>query len=505
MSIAFTKYVNITSGVIGSGAVRARELILRVFSTNPLIPSNSLAEFTSAADVSTFFGSTSTEYAIAAFYFGFLSKTIVAPSKICFASWVQTAIAPTIFGSTAATATLTALQAIAAGRLNLTLGATTRELTGLNFSAAGSLAAVATSLQTAINAVTTDPQWLTAAVTFDATRGAFKLVGGAVGVAPVKVNPASTGVDAGVAIGWEDINTLFSAGSAAMSLTQTLIASSAASSNFGSFSFVPTLNQAQHVEIATWLATVNVTYMYLARTSAANATAFSGALVGFAGVSLTADGTATGQFPSLLPGAILAATDYTKRNASQNYMYQQYSAIAANVTDDTTSAAYDNLRINYYGQTQTAGQLISFYQRGVLMGGANAPTDMNIYANEMWFKSEAGDAFMSLMLALNQVSTNAGGRAQLISTLQSVITKALFNGVISVANAPFTNTQILTITQISGSAKAWYQVQNSGYWFDVSFSSTVTQDGRTEYQGNYTLIYTKNNAIRSVQGTHDLV
>ena len=298
---------------------------------------------------------------------------------------------------------------------------------------------------------------------------------------------------------------LFRSGSGAMTLTQTLSASAAASNNFGSFSLIPAMSEAQHVEIAAWLETTNVEFLYLARVSSSTAVAVSAALIGFPGVSMTLDGSIIGQFPALLPGTILAATDYTKQNAAQNYMFQQDTTLLPNVTTDALSQTYDALRVNYYGQTQTNGQLISFYQRGFLTGGATAPTDIGTYVNEMWFKSAVADAFMNLLLAVNSVPTNNAGRAMILATLQSVIAQALFNSTISVANASLTNTQKLAISSIAGNTTAWQQIQTSGYWLNITFSSYVNMSGVTEYQANYTLIYVKNNSVRKVVGTHDLV
>lgn len=504
MSISFTKYIDITSGVAGSGAVRAREFILRVFSANPLIPTNAFAEFTSADDVETYFGSTSTEYAIAAEYFGFVSKTIQSPQKISFSSWVETAVAPNVYGSTNATDTLAELVAITAGELTLTIGTVTETMTAITFAGSANLAAVATALQTKIRAASTDTNWATATVTYNATTGAFDLTGGVVpttGTVPVAV-AASSGVDVGVAIGWEDIDTIFSFGSAAVTLTNTLIASAAASTNFATFSFIPVLDQDQIEEVATWLNTQNLMYMYMVPVTSTDAAAISESLMQLNGNALTLS-PIEGAFPELFPAMILAATDYTKANASQNYMYQQYN-FDASVNDDADSATYDALRVNYYGQTQTAGQNIAFYQRGVLTGVATSPSDINVFANEIWFKSSVGDAFLSALLALNEIPANAAGRATCITIIQGVITTALLNGTISPGQT-FTTTQLQTIAQITNDPKAYLQVQNIGYWLDVNFSSTVTTDGRTEYQANYTLVYAKNNAIRKVVGTHVLI
>jgi hypothetical protein len=506
MPISFTKYVDITSGVIAGQGVKARQLGVRIFTTNPLVPTNGYIEFPNANDVELYFGSGSIEYAMAAEYFAFISKTATSPSLISFAPWVEANSSPLIFGDPKTTDTLAQLIAITAGHINMTMDGVTQNVL-VDFAGAANLSAVATIAQVAIRAASSDTQWATATVTYNATTGAFDLVGGAAvttGTANVKVQAPTTGVDAGAALGWNSVATIFSPGMAAQTLTATMVASAGASDNFGSFEFVPTLNltEGQFLELATWNSTQNVKFIFLVPVSTSNAAAVSAGLFNLPGCAITLSPNA-GDYPELMPGMILGATDYSARNASQNYMYQQGN-FDVTVSDDLDSADYDAIRVNYYGETQTAGQFIAFYQRGVLTGLATSPTDMNIYANEMWFKSAVGDALLALLLAVNQISTNPQGRASVVATIQSVIAQALFNGVISVGKT-LNNAQIQAITSITGQPLAYLQVQTIGYWLDVEFASNVTTDGRTEYQATYTLIYSKNDAIRSVIGTHDLV
>jgi hypothetical protein len=93
-----------------------------------------------------------------------------------------------------------------------------------------------------------------------------------------------------------------------------------------------------------------------------------------------------------------------------------------------------------------------------------------------------------------------------LGVIAASITRGLFNGTISAANAPLTTSQIDFIESIAGTdAKAAQQVQNIGYWINGYFTSSVNTNGVTEYQFNYTLIYAKNNSIRKVNGTHSLI
>ena len=125
-------------------------------------------------------------------------------------------------------------------------------------------------------------------------------------------------------------------------------------------------------------------------------------------------------------------------------------------------------------------------------------------ANEQWLKDYAGSQIMTLLLSLPKVSANASGKAQLLAVLQGAISLALFNGTISVGK-PLNTTQKLYISQITGDELAWYKVQSIGYYVDCSLQSYTTGDGRTEWKAVYTLLYAKDDVIRSVEGTHTLI
>lgn len=498
MSISMKRYVDITSGVGGALAVRARDLIGRLFTTNPLVPTGSLIEFGSADEVGLYFGTTSAEYKRAAFYFGWISKSIGKANKISFARWADVATLPQIYGAKLVY-TLTQLKAITAGKFTITLGGDTHAVTGLDFSAATSLADIATTLQTTLRALA-GAQFAGVTVTYDATRGGFNLVGTVTGTAPVSVEAGPTD-DASAPLGWLT-GAIFSDGANAETLTDVLTASTNASNNFASFLFMPTLTAADVLEVASWNDTQNVMFHYCVPVSASDAAAYYGALSGLSGVSMTLSPLAN-EFPEMVPMIIMAATDYSKRNSTQNYMYQQFT-LTPSVTTDADANLYDPLRINYYGRTQTAGQNIDFYQRGVMCGLATDPVDMNTYANETWFKDRCGSAIMELLLSMAKVSANTVGRSQIMAVVQSAINEALNNGTISVGK-PLNPTQKLYIGTQTGDDLAWMQVQNIGYWLDCSIKSYVTTSGTTEYKAVYACIYSKDDCIRKVEGTHTLI
>lgn len=88
----------------------------------------------------------------------------------------------------------------------------------------------------------------------------------------------------------------------------------------------------------------------------------------FPGVGLTLSPITT-EYPEQIPMMIEAATDYLAVNSVQNYMFQtNFTGITPSVSTDALADVYDAASVNYYGSTQTAGQIISFYQRGILCG-----------------------------------------------------------------------------------------------------------------------------------------
>lgn len=88
MPISQSKYVSITSGLGAQSAAGRKDLILRVFTTNELFPTDTVMEFTSSSDVVNFAGSTSAEAQIAAAYFGWVSKQINQPKKLSFMGYL---------------------------------------------------------------------------------------------------------------------------------------------------------------------------------------------------------------------------------------------------------------------------------------------------------------------------------------------------------------------------------------------------------------------------------
>jgi len=500
MAISITRFVDILSGVGGAASFVARLLIGRLFSSNILIPTNSFVDFDTVDEVGEYFGTSSEEYGRAVFYFGFISKLIRSPQKITFARWIDVDVAPLIFGGEQGL-TLAEWQAITDGSFTLEMGAETNVVSGIDFSGDASLADVAATLQTEIQTAGGIGVWTAAAVTYDAVKNSFNLVGGATGVAPISVSAGGLGTEIQTDMGW-GTDAILSAGAVAEEPVDSLTASANVSDNFGSFLFMDTLTLPQIVALAQYNQSQNLKFMYMVPVIEANSQAYYDDLKDYAGSGLTLiSDTITDQYPEMIPMMVLAATDYNRVNATQNYMFQQASDLSPTVADDTTANELDALRINYYGVTQQAGQNVSFYQRGFLMGSSTAPSFMNTYANEIWFKDAVTVALLNRLLAL-KISANEAGKNQVAGVLQGPIDSALDNGTISTGRE-LTNDQKAFITTITGDDTAYHQVQNLGYWVSVAIEP-IPATSPTEYQATYLIVYAKDDAVNKIDGTHTL-
>lgn len=495
MTIDIKKYIDITSGVAGASATSRRDLLQRIFTNNVLVPVNSFIEITTLEEVGNFFGTASEEYQRAVEYFSFVSKSSTRNDKISYAGYSLVPVAARIIGNQQAQS-LADLQAFTTAEITLTMGGIGGS-TGatIDLSATANIDAAMTVIQVALRALDVSVLFTSLTVTYDAVAQRVIMVAGENGENEIIITSVTPGfLDT---LGWA-VGAGISDGTAGDTITDILSESASASDNFGSYLFAQTLSLAQVTQSAEWNHAQNVKYMYMVPVTAVNSQLWSDTLANLSGTALTLNTEATGDYSESIPGILLGATDYDGVNSTKNYMYQIVN-YPISVDDTATSDAIDELRINYNGQTQQAGQEIFFYQRGFLMGTQSAPIDMNVFANEMWFKDAITVALMNMQLALEKVSANTTGRLTIINTIQSQISVAFTNGTISIGKV-FDATQIAAIKALTNSDQAASQVQNAGYWLEVDF----VKDG-DETNAVYTLIYSKDDVVRKITGSQILI
>lgn len=149
MSIPQSKYVAITSQVANTTQAANKDLILRVFTTNPLFAANTVYEFSSSKYVANFAGALSIEAKIATEYLGWVSKVATQAKKISFMRYSFEALAPYMY-TTKTLTPLASFTSISDGSMIVNLGGTAFTVSNIDLTSATSYLDVANAIQTAI-------------------------------------------------------------------------------------------------------------------------------------------------------------------------------------------------------------------------------------------------------------------------------------------------------------------------------------------------------------------
>ena len=485
MAISQNKYINIISAVGGGSSVVQRDLMGRVFTSNALVPVGQIIEFTGGMvvaleSVGEYFGITSDEYKFAAKYFQ-ANKKGQAPQKISFARYDGTAAGAYLMGKTGVK--LADLQAITTGTLTISVNGVEKEYTALNFSAATSLADVATTLTTAI---TSDGL----VATYDSTNGRFVISTVATG-AEQELSYA-TGTVA-TALGLTSSTGILSDGTDGKTALECVSTATELSNNFFTFCFLDTLGNSDIEALAQWTSNQNVRYMYSIGVNETNYEAIQTLVQTYDGVALTLD--IYNEHAEFMPMSRIASIDYSAANAAISMFYQQFTGVKPSVNTTADAKMFDGYKINYYGATSQAGQEVSFYQNGVLQG---AITDMGVYANEAWLKDAFITNLLNLRLGVDTLPANDVGVGLALGSMMEVVNQALYNGVTLVGKT-LNSTQKAYITQITGNIDAWMNVQSNGYYLDAQLVK-YTEDDVEKYKVSFLYVYSKGDSINYVDG-----
>ena len=501
MPISANRYVDIKSGINNIRTATEKDLIARIFTTNELVPKQEIKEFEGLDEVETYFGENSDEYKIAERYFGFISKYQTAPQKISFARDFSAGFNSYV-KATKQTATLETIKGITEYK-SLIMNYGEERITNLSassFTSASSLSDVASVIQTAIRTSFSSTSKLQSSTfTYNESSNTFKFDSGEDDNVEMFFSGAMAEL-LGIA---DDQNPISSEGAEATSYSNVFKYSYQKNNNFATFVF---LGLTSASDIATLGQFVKQTYpsefMMIVPVTTANASTIQTATAEIDGISLELCGDTedTGKFNWIIPMAITATTDYNRENGTQNYMYNQFDGAVVMVDTDDDADTYDNLKVNYYGRTQTAGQKLAFYQRGILQGDYQ---DQNILANEIWLKDALTTIYINYMLMTPNWYANKAGQAIGQALAMDIISRAKLNGTITTEKELTANDKVF-IYNITANDEAWRQVYQEGYYLVTSITKE-TINSQTVYKFNYVLVYSKGDSIKKVEGKDILI
>jgi Protein of unknown function (DUF3383) len=149
-SIPASTLVNVQPSVLNAGG-NAINLNGMFLTTTPnRVPIGSVASFPSAAAVSSYFGASAKETAMANIYFGGYINSTAAPGAMLWTTYPQTSFSAFLLGGNVSGLSLTQLQALS-GSLNLTVDGYGRNVASISLAAATSFSNAASIIQTALN------------------------------------------------------------------------------------------------------------------------------------------------------------------------------------------------------------------------------------------------------------------------------------------------------------------------------------------------------------------
>lgn len=453
MSIPASDLVKINPGVLsGGGAALALAGLMLTNAT--AVPINTVQSFNSQAAVAAFFGSGSTEAALAANYFSGFDNSTAKPGNLLVSQYPTAAVAGYLRGGSVAALTLAQLQAVA-GILTVTTDGVAKTSSAIDLSTATSFSNAATIIQAAF----TSPNFV---VAYDAQRGGFTVTSSTTGAAS-SVSFGSGSIAAGLKLAQAN-GAVTSAGAVAATPGAAMDAIANLSQNWASFmtAFEPVL--ADKLAFAAWTSSKNNRFVYVAwDTDAANATnganaAGFGAQVASAQYSGIIPIYGGSQYAAFVMGTA-ASIDFSRHEGRITFAYKSQAGLAANVTDSTAAANLVANGYNYYGQYATAGNMASFLFPGTVSGPFEYA---DTYFNEIQLNSAFQSAIVRLLTSVNSIPYNADGKNLLEGALLGPITAALNFGSIrsgvalSAAQAALVNAAAGATIDSVLSSRGWY-------------------------------------------------
>jgi hypothetical protein len=206
----------------------------------------------------------------------------------------------------------------------------------------------------------------------------------------------------------------------------------------------------------------------------------------------------------VMPMAILGALDF-QNGTTTNFMFKQFDKEVPVVS---SSELYDTLSesfINFYGQTQTNGQTLAFFQRGFNTDGY----DTALFCNEMWFKAACEVNLMNLLTSQERIPASAQGvdmvKLSVIEVCSDAVNNASFMPKVADREAL---KMIRRIVEISGGDEAAVSsiavdLETKGY--SVYAYLAAPKADSTEMFIAYYVFYGTADSIRFIEGNNVLI
>ena len=461
MSINADKLVQIVPRLI-SGGTAGLTFAGLVLSQNVLIPAGRVMQFASAQAVGAFFGLNSEEYAFAVPYFGGPVNATTLPQKIYFASYSAAPVAAWLRG-TAYTGTLAALQA-AQGTLTLTVDGVQKTASALDFSAATSFSEIAASIQEALGEGIS--------VSWSSQTKAFQITSATTGEESAVSYAEETPLAELLGL-TEQAGAVQSVGMAGQTLPECMANVLNYARDWVTFSTLwePVLEE--KMALASWQATYDTRFCYVAWDTDINATLNNEQSFGAQLAELEIPGVALQYNTPRLAACIMgfaASLNFNTLNGRATAAYKQFEGQPTTVqTDEVYDQLLDN-GYNVYADFATASANYKFYQPGQVSGVWDW---LDTYLNAIAIKDSLQLNILDLLSGVNSLPYNEEGYSAIRTACLDTISKFKRFGAIRSGVSLSQTQKVQLLTEIGQDVSK--TIESEGWYMQVLDPGAVTR------------------------------
>lgn len=465
-NIPISQVVTINPGVVGTGGnPLALNAIMQ--SNNAIAPWGSLQQFSQASDVGAYYGTGSTEYALAQIYFAAFDNSTKKPLTLFVTAYAQSARAAFLMGTSLAGMTLAQLQAVT-GSLSVTIDGSVKTYASVNLAAATSFTNAASLLATGLSLAGGQT------CTWNATTSKFQITSGTTGTSSTITQGTGTAaLSLGLAAGQ------LSQGAAIDTPAGAMARLAGYSLNWATMftAFEPV--QSDKLLFANWFTGQNDRYAYIMWDSDPNiAVANTATTTGAQLAALATDGTVcvynTASIAAFVAGCA-AATDWNATEGRINYSFRTQAGLATTVSDLTTATAVLSNFYSYYGAYAASGQsnTYNFLYNGQMVGRWKW---FDTYMNQVFLNSQLQLGIINGLMSVNSAPYNELGNTYIRSWCLPAIQQALNNGSIR-TGVTLSASQIAQVNAQAGKDIS-SELFNKGYFLLIGTATSQVRGAR---------------------------
>lgn len=483
MTIPISQVVQVNPGVLVT-AGSALDLNGLVLTESTDVPIGTVASFSTAADVSSYFGASSVEAQVASIYFAGPTNATALPGLLYFYQYNPANASAYLRGGKLGI-TLTQLQALS-GVLSVTVDGVAATSASISLTAATSFTNAASIIQAGF----TSPNFT---VSWNAQHSAFVITSNSTGLSST-VTFASGTLSASLLL-TSATGAVISAGAVAATPATAMPAVTALTQNWAAFmtTWEPVLTDKE--AFSTWTSQQNNRYAYVGFDSDPNAkVAGSTSTWAYAVKQAAQSGTVAifgDQTHAAFVLSYIASIDHTRQNGKSTLAFQNQAGLIASVTNASDATALLGNGYNYYGAYATAKQSFIFMYPGSISGPFAWVDD---YVNQIWLNSNLQLALVNLLTSNQAIPYNQQGYSTIRSACLDPINSAKTFGMIQTGVTLAANQVQALFNAVGSDISA--TLSANGFYLQVSPASPASRVARTTPP--ITLYYTSGGAVQQL-------